>query len=384
MDKLLRHEQTGWAFACCLCGSDLMTPIEVPPDFPWVTSDVRPWHSRASLAQCFACGLVQKSTDSTYKGHVADIYASYSLYSADGSYDHLVAGAGGFKARASTLLERLTERGIAFSSSGSVLDYGCGRGAFLQALNEYLPDWSLVGADLTEVNRVDVEKIEGAKYVTLENLSTEQRFDVISLIHVLEHLSTPVTSLNRLSRMLTDDGLLLIQVPNFRENPFDLSVFDHTAHFSVESLENLARISGLDSVTIADGLVPREITMVAKRRSGFPLDVQRPDTPVGELKALDWLSHCRQQAVALESEGVEFGILGTQVGALWFDQISGLRAAFFVDEAPRTDSDKFLGRPVLFPSDVPAGRRVVVPFLSRYAAPIAARLAGYGAIPVLL
>jgi len=384
VDQISRHTRTDYTLPCCLCGSHLMTSIEFAPNFPWVTSDLRPWKSKASLSMCSTCGLLQKCTDSRYGEDVADIYATYSLDSADGSHDHLVVRAGGFKARASALIERLSEYGVSLQASGSILDYGCGRGAFLRAVSESLPGWSMMGADLTEANRIDVEKIEGAEYTTLSQLPVERRYDVISLIHVVEHLQRPTEILNQLSLMLTEQGVLLIQVPDFSKNPFDLAVFDHVAHFSVQSLKNLANLAGLDSMVVAEGLIPREITMVAKPKLGRPLGMQATDGPEETLRTLEWLSNCQQQAVSLNSSGDPFGILGTQVGALWIDQASDAKATFFVDEAPRRNSEKFLGRPVLFPSDVLFQNRVLVPFLSEYAKPIAARLVEFGVYPVLI
>lgn len=47
----------------------------------------------------------------------------------------------------------------------------------------------------------------------IENFQTEQRFDVIMLADVLEHLHDPWQALNSLRHLLSPTGLLLVQVP---------------------------------------------------------------------------------------------------------------------------------------------------------------------------
>lgn len=58
---------------------------------------------------------------------------------------------------------------------------------------------------------------EGIKcFHSLEHAKKElkEMMDVISLFHVLEHLEDPITYLRGLEELLTDDGVMVIEVPN--------------------------------------------------------------------------------------------------------------------------------------------------------------------------
>ncbi|MDQ3990693.1 MAG: class I SAM-dependent methyltransferase, partial [Actinomycetota bacterium] len=49
---------------------------------------------------------------------------------------------------------------------------------------------------------------------TLDDFSAADRFDVIYLSHVFEHLPRPSAALEKIRSLLAPDGLLLIEVPN--------------------------------------------------------------------------------------------------------------------------------------------------------------------------
>ena len=71
----------------------------------------------------------------------------------------------------------------------------------------------------------------------------EARFDLISMMHVLEHLPDPIASLDQLRRdLLTSDGHLLVEVPNlYQHASFELA---HLFAFSPQSLREVLRRAG--------------------------------------------------------------------------------------------------------------------------------------------
>ena len=332
------------------------------------------------MASCAECGLDQKILTDDYLEQVTLVYDSYALYDIACATDHVVVRNGGFGTRSATLILGLMDAGVSFPAMGTALDYGCGKGAFLRAISDRLPAWSLVGADLTETNRSDVEGIPGAEYVTIPKLEANRRFDLISLIHVVEHLANPAQVLVELASMLTETGLIVIQVPRYETNPFDLVVFDHLSHFSGRSLRSLATLAGLDVLFFSDNLISRELTLVA----GLPRGLANDDGPLASREvespvlAVDWLSVCRDLIQELTTGPYPMGILGTAVGALWLDRCADSTTAFFVDEAPGNAGRVFFGRPIVSPSQVPDGAQVLVPFRPEFSIPISARLEATG------
>jgi len=75
------------------------------------------------------------------------------------------------------------------------------------------------------------------------NEANEERFDLISMMHVLEHLPDPITTLDQLRNdLLAPDGHLLIEVPNlFEHASFELA---HLYAFSPQTLREVLRQAG--------------------------------------------------------------------------------------------------------------------------------------------
>jgi SAM-dependent methyltransferase len=121
------------------------------------------------------------------------------------------------------ILRRLPRR-----VSLAVLDLGCGyRATLLRALAPHLA--AGVGVDV----RIDPDASEGGK-LTFHEASIEdalpelgaERFDVVLLISVLEHLWKPLPVLEHCLRVLRPGGVLFVNVPTWRGKWFlELSAF---------------------------------------------------------------------------------------------------------------------------------------------------------------
>lgn len=95
-----------------------------------------------------------------------------------------------------------------------------------------------------------VRKTFGLQVITgeLENVKfPDGYFDVITLIHVLEHLRDPVGTLREVCRILKKGGIVIMAVPNIRSLAgflfqsywFHLDAPRHLHHFSPASLRRL-------------------------------------------------------------------------------------------------------------------------------------------------
>jgi 2-polyprenyl-3-methyl-5-hydroxy-6-metoxy-1,4-benzoquinol methylase len=156
---------------------------------------------------------------------------------------------------------------------GSLLDVGTGIGQFL-ALARPLVD----RVSGTEVSRSACEAAKrlynlDVRHGILEDISFAERFDVITLFHVVEHVDDPSVTLSTCVRLLNDHGLIAMAVPNeikgfrfvftrllcrmapglvhrpFFTPPIDLSIPDHEVHlnyFTPQSATRLFEASGLE------------------------------------------------------------------------------------------------------------------------------------------
>ncbi len=92
------------------------------------------------------------------------------------------------------------------------LDFGCGGGG---ALLEILDDSNITPRKLYGVELDGIKKFINPKIKVLDDISyLEEKVDVISLFHVLEHIKKPVEFLEEIKKYLTDDGIIIIEVPN--------------------------------------------------------------------------------------------------------------------------------------------------------------------------
>jgi len=136
----------------------------------------------------------------------------------------------------------------------SLLEIGCGYGRYLKFLEEEGYK-NCCGLDIS------AEQIEYGKHqLGLSNIfqkdpleyfaESKKKYDVIMLIDILEHLNLQytVTLLKRAKEALSEEGFLIIQVPN-AISPFALTFHGDITHersFSIQSLEQLLRMAAFD------------------------------------------------------------------------------------------------------------------------------------------
>lgn len=98
--------------------------------------------------------------------------------------------------------------------TGKILDVGCGLGLFLSKFSDL--GWDVFGTEVSP----DVAKFAKEKFGTkvflgdLTKINFKQRFDVIVFSSVFEHLYWPNQTLQKVKKLLKENGLLVITLPN--------------------------------------------------------------------------------------------------------------------------------------------------------------------------
>src|SRR3974390_2214012 len=201
---------------CYVCGTDELVAVEKFEQLPRVTSDCKPFPAGGRLATCHRCGAIQKPADATWRKEIGSIYDNYDIYYQSMGVEQSVFnfGRGTPRLRSQGLLEHVHEV-HPLGTMGVILDVGCGKGTFLQAFAKFRPNWRSFGHELSRKNQDILARIP-----TFERLYTTSfaglpgGFDVVALIHALEHFEKPVEGLRQLKPKLTSDGIIVVQVPN--------------------------------------------------------------------------------------------------------------------------------------------------------------------------
>ncbi len=109
--------------------------------------------------------------------------------------------------RAKNIVMHLNNR---ITKIGRCLDIGCSTGTLLSLLQDMF-DCEAIGVELNSAFR---EYTTSSGLNVVEDIKdVEGKFDLITLIHVLEHLTKPLEMLETISGLLNDDGCLIVEVP---------------------------------------------------------------------------------------------------------------------------------------------------------------------------
>jgi len=134
---------------------------------------------------------------------------------------------------------------------GSLLDIGCGDGAFVQAASRrgYRAMGTEIGAAARHARALGLDVRE-----SLDEVKEAAPFDVITMWHTLEHFTSPRAVIATVASLLSPRGVLVVAVPNaeglqaraFGRCWFHLDVPRHLYHFGIRSLSMLLGESGFE------------------------------------------------------------------------------------------------------------------------------------------
>lgn len=151
-----------------------------------------------------------------------------------------------------TILDKIKK----YKSNGTLLDVGCSVGILLDVARQ--SGFVVKGVEFSRWAS-EFARQKGFDTVTgglTEAAYPEKNFDVIVMNHVLEHIPEPLKVMAEIRRILKDDGLLVMGVPNFgsymarlmKEKWFSLMPDQHIWQFTHESLGNLLKRTGFEEV----------------------------------------------------------------------------------------------------------------------------------------
>ncbi|SEC42583.1 Methyltransferase domain-containing protein [Tenacibaculum sp. MAR_2009_124] len=130
------------------------------------------------------------------------------------------------------------------SKNKTLLDIGAGTGHFINVCHQN--GWTVNGVEPSEDARAIAKKNGTHLNESIEQLSGK-KYDVISLWHVLEHVTNIHEYIKDIKKLLTENGTLIIAVPNYKS--YDANYYKqywaaydvprHVWHFSKKSIHKI-------------------------------------------------------------------------------------------------------------------------------------------------
>ncbi len=141
------------------------------------------------------------------------------------------------------------------NKSKTILDIGCGTGDFIKECKNN--DWEVVGIEPnSKAKEIGLTK-DLVIFSSIDDI-IEQKFDIITMWHVLEHVTDLDDTINKIKNMLTENGTLIIAVPNYKS--YDASYYKsfwaaydvprHVWHFSKNSIKKIFKKFKMEVIKI--------------------------------------------------------------------------------------------------------------------------------------
>ena len=212
----------------------------------WSTDEIVKDHSISSedftLVECLECHL-KITRDAPSQEMIGPYYVSEDYISHSDVQNDLKDK---LYHRARNIMLQSKARWLegSLASKGKLLDVGSGTGYFLQHMNKR--GWEVTGLEPDKGARtMAIEKWNLDIRESSEIYQLQEKYDAITMWHVLEHVHDLDGYLKRFSEMLTEDGFLIIAVPN--HNSADREIYGthwaaydtprHLWHFTAQSME---------------------------------------------------------------------------------------------------------------------------------------------------
>lgn len=192
--------------------------------------------TEVNIVRCRKCGLIYQNPR---EENLVDLYSDEFYEQYYGDRERLLSSA-------QVLVEKLTK--YAPDNKIRMLEMGAGLGYTLKTAKE--KGWEVFGTEISPFavryakEKLGLEIFNGGLD---EAKFPEEFFDLVVMIHVLEHLTNPFKTLKKIFHILKNSGILYIVVPNIgsfkawlkREKWPYLAPGLHLYHFSPRTLKKI-------------------------------------------------------------------------------------------------------------------------------------------------
>ena len=252
--------------------------------------------------ECAACGSL-KHTPYPSPQQIEQFYAGYPATKSETSVYLTESGYAGYQRDKTFTFADLRIDPVEFRQK-TLLDVGCATGQFIRFMSD--PQFGLKSARGIDISAACIEtaRQHDLNCSVEDFLSVEERFDVISMWHLVEHLPDPKPFFEHAFQLLRPGGLFLVETPivGIVANSFGstwrfLMPVEHLNLFSQNALFTLATKCGFNIrsfVSFGSGNTSNTVPDMNKRAM---------DTMVKQLGCGDVLAVLFTKPVVVQSRG---------------------------------------------------------------------------------
>lgn len=158
-------------------------------------------------------------------------------------------------------IEYLQRMGI--QKEWNMLDFGCGYGFFIELMKKR--GYYFEGIEISSERLMICQKRLGKYFENITNINLlieevptnmKEKYNLVTMFHLLEHITKPKELLKKIAQLLKADGLLVVEVPNVNNIMMEASkefndfffIRDHVAYYTPKLLKDVIEESGFEVV----------------------------------------------------------------------------------------------------------------------------------------
>ena len=308
-----------------------------------------------NLLKCKKCGHIQKKIDNKWKSAMKNLYEKKYIFIGK----HITVHKNKVYDR-NKLITGIIDKYLKLSSKGDFLDIGCGAGYFVKSFLELKKNWNVYAHYLNYLNKKKVIKYKIKFFFTGEVNKINKKFDLISMNHVVEHLTEPKKVLLDVHKLLKDNGKLVIRLPNIKKVHNELTVLDHCSHFTKESLTNLLHLSGFKVDRFFNEINPTELFVIATKMQ--KKNIKRiifSHLTKKEINNLNWLEKvCKK--IENDKSNLSLGLFGVGTSTFYLYARLKNKIDFFVDEDPSKINNYYYKKKIYSTQKIPKKSKIFI------------------------
>ncbi len=279
---------------CCICGNktkDVGFNLNSS-----VSSDARLVNHDISHSYCLQCGYI--FIDNKNRIDYRKFYTNEYDFLLDGDVEPTIG-----ETKYSDYLVNFYSEYIQDNHEKTFFDIGSGKGNFINAIYKKFPELQFTALEPSKSFEVLKKKsfIQEMYNEFFESKNFCKKYNFLSLIGVLEHVSNPNNFLIDIKNIMSPSSYLLIEVPNFKNNKSDLLTIDHISKFTEESIKNLFAVTGFE---VIKQQVLTTVPMQYIVKIGVENNIKETSINMDIKNAIDYLGQALNVPKKLEDEKI--------------------------------------------------------------------------------